>query len=216
MNVLIIHGPNLNLLGTREPEVYGSTTLEDINAMLTDEAKRLGIELRTVQSNSEGALVDAIQAAKGWADAIVMNPAAYTHTSVALRDAVSAVGIPTIEIHLSNIHAREEFRHRSLIAPVAAGQIAGSAPRAHRPARGKRGRAMTGIEQRARSRAGADAQPVARSICRDSRVRRRLVIARGGAVSGDFGTRNRRSQVASFDIEEVTGSLPARGRAAGP
>ena len=132
MNVLIIHGPNLNLLGTREPEVYGSTTLEDINAMLTDEAKRLGIELRTVQSNSEGARVDAIQAAKGWADAIVMNPAAYTHTSVALRDAVSAVGIPTIEIHLSNIHAREEFRHRSLIAPVAAGQIAGFGAESYR------------------------------------------------------------------------------------
>ncbi|MGI6458717.1 MAG: type II 3-dehydroquinate dehydratase [Candidatus Hydrogenedentales bacterium] len=132
MNILVVHGPNLNLLGTREREVYGQATLEDINAMLAEEAQRQGLELRTVQSNSEGALVDAIQGAKGWADAIVMNPAAYTHTSVALRDAVSAVSIPTIEVHLSNIHAREEFRQRSLIAPVAAGQIAGFGAESYR------------------------------------------------------------------------------------
>jgi len=125
MNVLVIHGPNLNLLGSREPETYGSATLDDINRMLREEASRLGIELSTVQSNSEGALVEAIQTASGWADVIIINPAAYTHTSVALRDAISAVGIPTIEVHLSNIHAREEFRHKSHIAPVAIGQIAG-------------------------------------------------------------------------------------------
>ncbi|MEA3366321.1 MAG: type II 3-dehydroquinate dehydratase [Candidatus Hydrogenedentes bacterium] len=125
MNVLVIHGPNLNLLGTREPDVYGATTLDGINSMLEEESGRLGIELRTVQSNSEGALVDAVQSAMGWADAIIINPAAYTHTSIALRDAVSAVGIPTIEVHLSNIHAREGFRQVSHIAPVAVGQIAG-------------------------------------------------------------------------------------------
>jgi 3-dehydroquinate dehydratase II len=125
MNVLVIHGPNLNLLGTREPDVYGATTLDQINNMLEEESARLGIELRTVQSNSEGALVDALQSAMGWADAIIINPAGYTHTSIALRDAVSAVGIPTIEVHLSNIHAREGFRQVSHIAPVAVGQIAG-------------------------------------------------------------------------------------------
>ena len=132
MNVLVIHGPNLNLLGTREPSVYGTATLEDINEMLQDEAGRLGIELRTVQSNSEGALIDAIQGARGWANVIIVNPAAYTHTSIALRDAVSAVGIPTIEVHLSNVHAREEFRRRSHIAPVAVGQIAGFGPESYR------------------------------------------------------------------------------------
>ncbi|MFO7975884.1 MAG: type II 3-dehydroquinate dehydratase [Candidatus Hydrogenedentota bacterium] len=125
MNVLIIHGPNLNLLGKREPGVYGSATLDEINKMIEEDAGRLGMSIRTVQSNSEGELVDAVQSADGWANAIIINPAAYTHTSVALRDAVSAVGIPTIEVHLSNIHAREEFRHRSHIAPVAVGQIAG-------------------------------------------------------------------------------------------
>lgn len=125
MNVLVIHGPNLNLLGSREPGVYGSTTLDEINKMLEEESARLGIDLRTMQSNSEGALVEAIQSATDWADVIIINPAAYTHTSIALRDAVSGVGIPTIEVHVSNIHAREEFRRRSHIAPVAVGQIAG-------------------------------------------------------------------------------------------
>jgi len=122
----------LNLLGSREPETYGSATLDDINRMLREEASRLGIELSTVQSNSEGALVEAIQTASGWADVIIINPAAYTHTSVALRDAISGVGIPTIEVHLSNIHAREEFRHKSHIAPVAVGQIAGFGPDSYR------------------------------------------------------------------------------------
>lgn len=125
MNVLVVHGPNLNLLGTREPDVYGKTTLDSINAMLAGEAARLGIEIKTVQSNCEGDLVSAVQQAAGWADAIIINPAAYTHTSIALRDAVAAVGIPTIEVHLSNIYAREPFRHHSCIAPVAVGLISG-------------------------------------------------------------------------------------------
>jgi 3-dehydroquinate dehydratase-2 len=125
MNVLVLHGPNLNLLGTREPEVYGATTLADIDRMLSDDARELGIALRCFQSNEEGALVTAVQEARGWADAIIINPAAYTHTSVALRDAIAAVGIPTVEVHLSNIYAREPFRHHSHIAPVAAGQISG-------------------------------------------------------------------------------------------
>ena len=132
MNVLVVHGPNLNLLGAREPEVYGHTTLEDINAMLADEAATLGIELKTFQSNNEGDLVTAIQEAVGWADVLIVNPAAYTHTSVALRDAVAAAGIPTIEVHLSNVYAREEFRHHSFIAPVATGQIAGFGPESYR------------------------------------------------------------------------------------
>jgi 3-dehydroquinate dehydratase II len=125
MKVLVVHGPNLNMLGTREPEVYGKTTLESINAMLADEAGALGIDLKTFQSNVEGELVTAIQEAAGWADAIIINPAAYTHTSVAIRDAIAAVGLPTIEVHLSNVYSREAFRHHSHIAPVAVGQIAG-------------------------------------------------------------------------------------------
>jgi 3-dehydroquinate dehydratase-2 len=132
MNVLVLHGPNLNLLGQREPDVYGSTTLEDLNAGLEQEATQLGLSLRIYQSNSEGNLVEAIQGALDWAQAIVINPAAYTHTSVALRDAVAAVGIPTIEVHLSNIHARDEFRHHSHIAPVAVGQIAGFGAESYR------------------------------------------------------------------------------------
>jgi len=125
MKVLVLHGPNLNLLGTREPEVYGRTTLGDIDAMLAKEAEGLGVELKTFQSNVEGELVTAIQEAAGWADALIINPAAYTHTSVALRDAIAAVGIPAIEVHLSNVYGREPFRHHSYVAPVAVGQIAG-------------------------------------------------------------------------------------------
>ncbi len=125
MNVLVLHGPNLNLLGAREPEVYGRETLGAIDAMLEDEGRKLGIDVHTFQSNIEGELVTAIQDARGWADAIVINPAAYTHTSVALRDAIAAVGIPTIEVHLSNVYARELFRHHSYIAPIAVGQICG-------------------------------------------------------------------------------------------
>jgi 3-dehydroquinate dehydratase-2 len=125
MNVMVIHGPNLNLLGTREPEVYGSQTLADINALLETEAKALGLTLKATQSNSEGALVDAVQAAGKWANAIIINPGAYTHTSIALRDAIAGVKVPTIECHLSNVYAREEFRRHSYVSPVAAGVISG-------------------------------------------------------------------------------------------
>ena len=125
MKFLIINGPNINLLGTREPEIYGSMTLDDINKDIAKCAKELGVETETFQSNIEGEIVDKIQQAKGVFDGIVINPAAYTHTSVAIRDAISAVGIKAVEVHISNIHAREEFRKNSLIAPVCAGQIAG-------------------------------------------------------------------------------------------
>ncbi|MEI6503937.1 MAG: type II 3-dehydroquinate dehydratase [Armatimonadota bacterium] len=124
-NVLVVHGPNLNLLGVREPNVYGDKTLEDINNDITAEAARLGLTVRIMQSNHEGALVDAIQQAHGWADALIINPAGYTHTSVVLRDAIQAVRLPTVEVHLSNIAAREEFRHRSVLAPACVGQISG-------------------------------------------------------------------------------------------
>jgi 3-dehydroquinate dehydratase-2 len=125
LKILFLNGPNLNLLGQREPDVYGRTTLADIEAKVRERAKKLGAEIDFRQSNLEGELVAWIQQAKGNANVIVLNAAAYTHTSIALRDAISAVAIPTIEIHLSNIHAREEFRHKSLIAPVCKGQIAG-------------------------------------------------------------------------------------------
>jgi 3-dehydroquinate dehydratase-2 len=123
--VLIIHGPNLNLLGTREPETYGTAALEEINAALNALAESKGVALKIFQSNHEGEIVDIIQKEGPKAGALMINPAAYTHTSVAIRDAIAAVGIPAIEIHLSNIHAREEFRHESLIAPVVLGQICG-------------------------------------------------------------------------------------------
>ncbi len=125
MNILILHGPNLNLLGTREPNTYGRITLEQINSRLKETAENLKLNLRIEQRNSEGELVTLIQESADWADGILINPAAYTHTSVALRDAIAAVNLPTVEVHLSNIHKREEFRHHSFIAPVAEGQICG-------------------------------------------------------------------------------------------
>ncbi len=125
LSLLVLHGPNLNLLGQREPHIYGSVTLTEINQRLTALAQAQNIALKTRQSNHEGVLVDEIQGAWGVHQGILINPGAYTHTSVAIRDALSAVKIPTVEVHLSNIYQREEFRHHSYIAPVAIGQISG-------------------------------------------------------------------------------------------
>jgi 3-dehydroquinate dehydratase-2 len=125
VRVQVLHGPNLNLLGTRDPATYGTTTLAEIDAELAKRARARGAELRSAQSNLEGELVELIQRAKGWADAIVINPGGYTHTSVAIRDAIDAVQLPTVEVHLSNLHAREPFRHESITAAKCIGQICG-------------------------------------------------------------------------------------------
>ena len=125
MKVLVLHGPNLNLLGTREPEIYGSMTLGDINTQLLELGKEFGAQLKCCQSNHEGALIDALQDAQTWADGVIFDPGGYTHTSVALRDAIAALKIPVIEVHLSNVYAREEFRHHSMISAVCQGKIVG-------------------------------------------------------------------------------------------
>ena len=130
--VLVLHGPNLNLLGTREPAVYGTATLDDIHAELTLVAKARGAELEFFQSNHEGALIDRIQEAPSWADAILINPGGLTHTSVVLRDALAATGLPVVEVHLSNVFAREPFRHHSYVSPIVRGVVAGFGPTSYR------------------------------------------------------------------------------------
>ena len=124
-SILVLHGPNLNMLGEREPEVYGRMTLAEIDRRLSELGQQMDVDVRSFQSNSEGALIDALQEARTWANAVIFNPGGYTHTSVALRDAVAGIGIPVVEVHLSNVHAREEFRRISMIAPVCVGSIAG-------------------------------------------------------------------------------------------
>jgi 3-dehydroquinate dehydratase-2 len=131
MRLLVIHGPNLNLLGLREPEVYGALTLDQINERLAELAREEGVELRVMQSNSEGEIVTAIQGALDWGDAILINAGAYTHTSIAIRDAISAVRLPTVEVHMSNVHRREPFRHHSHISAVCVGQIVGFGPQSY-------------------------------------------------------------------------------------
>ncbi|QNJ95110.1 type II 3-dehydroquinate dehydratase [Mycolicibacterium fluoranthenivorans] len=126
--LLLVNGPNLNLLGTRQPEVYGATTLPEIEAAVTTLAAELGFGVRVVQSNHEGALIDAIHAARGECAGVIINPGAYSHTSIAIRDALSSVDLPVVEVHLSNIHAREEFRHHSYVSAVADAVIAGAGP----------------------------------------------------------------------------------------
>lgn len=125
ISILVLHGPNLNLLGTREPEIYGAFTLEEIDHRLVEYGRQIGLDVTAYQSNHEGAMITILHEARNWAKGVVINPAGYTHTSVALRDAVSAIGLPVVEVHLSNTQAREEFRHHSLIAPACVGSIMG-------------------------------------------------------------------------------------------
>jgi 3-dehydroquinate dehydratase-2 len=148
--VLVMHGPNLNLLGTREPEIYGRTTLRDIDRRLVEVGRELGLSVKTFQSNSEGELVDRIQAGRGRIDVLIINPAAYTHTSVAIRDAIVALEAPVIEVHLSNVYKRESFRHHSIVADIVEGRIMGFGAESYVLAL----RAAVGIVA-ARTRAGA-------------------------------------------------------------
>jgi 3-dehydroquinate dehydratase-2 len=131
VKILLIHGPNLNLLGEREPDVYGKVTMAEIDARMTALAKGQGAEIRIIQSNSEGGIIDAIQEARHWADGLMSNPGAFTHYSLAVRDAISAVHLPAVEVHISNVFAREEFRHKSVIAPVCVGSICGFGARSY-------------------------------------------------------------------------------------
>ena len=125
IKILVLHGPNLNLLGEREPQIYGNLNLEEINQRLIDKGRSIGVDVSCYQSNGEGRLIDAIQEAPQWADGIIINPGGYTHTSIAIRDAILSIPIPVVEVHLSNVYAREEFRKNSLIAPVCVGSISG-------------------------------------------------------------------------------------------
>ena len=125
MKILLLHGPNLNLLGSREPKIYGKMDLSEINKQVVDLGSKMGVEVSCMQSNHEGVLIDALHDARDWASGVIINPGGYTHTSVALRDAIAGIGIPVVEVHLSNVYAREEFRHKSLISAVCAGKISG-------------------------------------------------------------------------------------------
>jgi 3-dehydroquinate dehydratase-2 len=131
MKILLLHGPNLNLLGTREPGVYGNLTLAEINARCAALGAELGAEVHALQSNHEGALIDALHEARAWAGGVIFNPGGYTHTSVALRDAVAAIGLPVVEVHLSNVYAREDFRHKSLLSAVCRAKISGAGWRSY-------------------------------------------------------------------------------------